>query len=45
MMKQINARGGVPTFDVDGDVMVGFSADSLSALLQRARVRQAARAF
>jgi glutaredoxin len=45
MMKQINARGGVPTFDVDGDVMVGFSADALASMLQRARARQAARSL
>jgi mycoredoxin len=45
MLKEINPRGGVPTFDVDGDVMVGFSAGSLASLLQHAQARQAARSL
>jgi glutaredoxin len=45
MLKEINPRGGVPTFDVDGDVMVGFSAGSLASLLQHAHARQAARSL
>jgi glutaredoxin len=36
-----NARGGVPTIDVDGTVLVGFSAESLQAALQRAAARRA----
>jgi glutaredoxin len=43
MMKQINSRGSIPTFDVDGEVMVGFSATALTSLLQQARARLASR--
>jgi glutaredoxin len=39
-MKSINPRGGVPTFDVDGDVMVGFSEESLSSIIRRAAERR-----
>jgi glutaredoxin len=42
-MKSINPRGGVPTFDVDGDVMVGFTEESLSGIIRRAAERQAER--
>jgi glutaredoxin len=43
MMKQINSRGDIPTFDIDGEVLVGFSPGSLASLLQRAKARQVAR--
>jgi glutaredoxin len=42
-MHAINPRGSVPTFDVDGDVMIGFSEQSLVAAMTRAARRQAAR--
>jgi len=42
-MKLINPRGGIPTFDVEGNVMVGFSPDALDALLKRAIRQQADR--
>jgi glutaredoxin len=45
-MRAINPRGGVPTFDVEGQVMVGFSEDSLLATMrQAARHRSAQRAL
>jgi glutaredoxin len=40
-MRAINPRGGVPTFDVEGQVEVGFSAGDLTATMQRAAVRRA----
>jgi glutaredoxin len=40
MMRAINPRGSIPTFDVEGDVMVGFSEDGLVATMQRAAARQ-----
>jgi glutaredoxin len=43
MMRRINSRGSIPTFDVDGEVMVGFSATALTSLLQQARARLASR--
>jgi glutaredoxin len=43
MMNRINSRGSIPTFDVDGQVMVGFSATALTSLLQQARARLASR--
>jgi glutaredoxin len=42
-MRAINPRGSVPTFDVEGDVMVGFSEQGLVAAMTRAARRQAAR--
>jgi glutaredoxin 3 len=39
----INPRSSIPTFDVEGDVMVGFSEEQLVAMMQRAADRQAAR--
>jgi glutaredoxin 3 len=41
MMRQVNSRGGVPTFDVNGEVLVGFSAQALESLLQRAKAQPA----
>ena len=38
--KQLNPRGSVPTFYIDGRVLVGFSAGSVkTALKQRAKQR------
>jgi glutaredoxin len=39
-MRQINPRGSVPTFDVDGEVLVGFSPDGLIATMKRAAAHQ-----
>jgi glutaredoxin 3 len=39
----INPRSSIPTFDVEGDVMVGFSEEQLVSMMQRAADRQAAR--
>jgi len=42
-MRAINPRGSVPTFDVDGEVMVGFSEQSLAATMKRAARRGVSR--
>jgi glutaredoxin len=42
-MRAINPRGSIPTFDVEGDVMVGFSEQQLAGMMQSAARRQAAR--
>ncbi len=42
-MRALNPRGSIPTFDVEGDVMVGFSEQGLVATMQRAARRAAAR--
>jgi glutaredoxin len=42
-MRSLNPRGSIPTFDVEGDVMVGFSENALIAMMQNAARRQAAR--
>jgi hypothetical protein len=39
-MRAINPRGGVPTFDVEGEIVVGFSADDLTATMRRAAARR-----
>jgi glutaredoxin len=39
-MRAINPRGSVPTFDVDGQVMVGFSESGLAAAMERAAAQQ-----
>lgn len=44
-MRAINPRGGVPTFDVEGQVMVGFSEDSLLATMRQAARRRSARSM
>ncbi len=44
-MRILNPRGGVPTFDVDGQVMVGFSEDSLLATMRQAARRRSARSM
>jgi glutaredoxin len=45
MNRTINPRGSIPTFDIEGDVMVGFSEDGLVATMQRAAQRRAARSY
>jgi glutaredoxin len=42
-MRALNPRGSIPTFDVEGDVMVGFSENALATMMQNAARRQAAR--
>jgi glutaredoxin len=44
-LRLLNPRGSIPTFDVEGDVLVGFSERSLMDTLQRAARRRAARAY
>ncbi|MGO9836829.1 MAG: glutaredoxin family protein [Polyangiaceae bacterium] len=41
-MRAINPRGSIPTFDVEGHVMVGFSEQGLVAAMQNAARRQGA---
>jgi glutaredoxin len=41
-MHSINPGGGVPTFEIDGVVAHGFSADSLERLIALAAARRAA---
>ena len=44
--KAINPRGSIPTFDIEGNVMVGFSEGELVATLQRAaRMRGSPRPY
>ncbi len=45
MNRTINPRGSIPTFDIEGDVMVGFSEDGLVATMQRAAQRRALRSY
>jgi hypothetical protein len=44
-MRAINPRGGVPTFDVEGQVLVGFSADGLLATMRQAAQHRPERAL
>jgi len=37
----LNPKGGVPTIDIDGEVMIGFGAEHLQAALRRAAERRA----
>jgi glutaredoxin 3 len=37
--RSLNPRGSIPTFDVDGEVMVGFSEPDLVAMIERAAQR------
>ena len=45
MNRTINPRGSIPTFDIEGDIMVGFSEDGLVATMQRAAQRRALRSY
>jgi glutaredoxin len=45
MNRAINPRGSIPTFDIEGDVMVGFSEGQLVATMQRAAQRRALRPY
>jgi glutaredoxin len=42
-MHAINPRGSVPTFDVDGEVLVGFSETNVLAAMDRAAQRSESR--
>jgi glutaredoxin len=44
-MRDINPGGGIPTFDIEGDVMVGFSPDGLTARMRSAAQRRSARSL
>jgi glutaredoxin len=41
--RSVNPRGSIPTFDVEGDVMVGFSAGDLTSMIERAAQRHSRR--
>jgi glutaredoxin 3 len=41
-LKALTGKGSIPTFDVEGDVMVGFSEASLLAMRERATARKVA---
>jgi glutaredoxin len=41
-MARINPRGSVPTIDLDGDVMIGFSETKMASMLERAAQRRSA---
>jgi glutaredoxin 3 len=40
---RLNPKNSIPTIDIDGQVMVGFSADSLEASIQRSAEKRASR--
>ena len=42
-MRSINPRGSVPTFDLDGQVLVGFSEREVESALRKAADRSGAR--
>jgi len=39
----LNPKGGVPTIDIDGEVMIGFGAEHMQEVLRRAAERRARR--
>jgi glutathione S-transferase len=39
-MRAINPRGGVPTFQIDGQVLVGFDARQVTATTEREAERR-----
>jgi glutaredoxin len=39
--RELNARGSVPTIDIDGEVLVGFSPEHAAQLVDRAAARRA----
>jgi glutaredoxin len=41
MQLSLNPKGGVPTIDIDGEVMIGFGAPHMQAALRRAAERRA----
>jgi glutaredoxin len=41
ILKRLNPRGSIPTIDVDGEVMVGFSPEHIEAMLERAARKRA----
>jgi mycoredoxin len=40
-LRLLNERMTIPTFDIDGNVMIGFNPRRLALMLQRARLRRA----
>ena len=38
--KKINARGGVPTFDIDGEILPGFDGRAVEAAIAKAEQRR-----
>jgi glutaredoxin 3 len=41
ILKRLNPRGSIPTIDVDGEVMIGFSAQRIDSMLERAAHKRA----
>lgn len=41
ILKRLNPRGSIPTIDIDGEVMVGFSPEHMEAMLERATKKRA----
>lgn len=41
--ERLSPKRGVPAFDVDGEVLVGFSEDTVTQAIERARERRARR--
>jgi glutaredoxin len=41
-IRVLNPRASIPTFDIDGAVMVGFSENELISMLERAAQRRSA---
>jgi glutaredoxin len=39
-MRALNPRGSVPTFDIEGDVLIGFNEKALRAAVDRAASRR-----
>jgi len=42
-LKAINGRGSIPTFDVEGQIAVGFSEQEVLAMRERAAAKKAVR--
>ena len=42
-LQQLNPRGGIPTFEIDGQVLVGFSPAGLQSAIDRAARERAKR--
>jgi glutaredoxin len=42
VLRSLNPRGSVPTIDVDGEVLLGFSPEGLDAAIQSALRRRSA---